>query len=401
MPPAPRAVVVSPLLPFPPVSGGRKRTLRLLEAMERAGLAPAVITPDDADPAAAQALRARGWTVDVVAAHPASLAGRAAQHAARRPSPFLRGVAARVRAAAPGSTLVQLEHTQSAYYLNAVGRVPAVLSLHNLDSELAATVARGRRRGSAAWARDWSRARATATVERRSIPRAARVLCVSEEDAVAVRELGGRPLLAPNGVDEELLALPAERPAGEGVLFFGHLGYGPNRRGLERFLTEGWPAVRAQRPAAVLRVAGPGQDRALEHRLSAIAGVELLGLVEDVSAALAQARVVLVPLWEGGGTRLKVLEAMAAAVPVAATPLGAARLGVEDGREALLAGEPAGLAAALVRLLAEPELAARLAHAGRALAAPFVWRRALAEAEEFYALAARTATSNDRRGPAR
>jgi glycosyltransferase involved in cell wall biosynthesis len=387
MPLAPRAVVVCPVLPHPPVSGGQKRTLRLLEAMERAGLAPALLTSGRDESGAADALRGRGWAVEVLPEPSPSPAARARQHAARRPSPMLRAVEARVRGLAPSSALVQLEHTQSAYYLEAAGAVPTVLSLHNLDSALAATVARGRRTGTPTWARDRLRARAMAAVERRALPRAGHVLCVSEEDATAVRERGGRPLLAENGVDEELLELPADLPEEQRVLFFGHLGYGPNRRGLERFLAHGWPAVRAQRPTARLRVAGPGQDPALARWLAAAPGVEPLGVVPDIASALAGVRAVVVPLWEGGGTRLKVLEALASARPVVSTPLGAAGLGVRDGAEALLAADPAGLAGALVRLLGDGEQSAALGAAGRALATRFTWRRVLAEVEAFYATA--------------
>jgi polysaccharide biosynthesis protein PslH len=154
------------------------------------------------------------------------------------------------------------------------------------------------------------------------LPRADRVLCVSPDDAAAVRAAGGRPLLAPNGVDDAFFAVPdgAQR---ETALFFGHFGYDANRRGLERFVAEGWPEVRVRRPRARLAVAGGGLEPALRVRLEATPGVNALGLVEDLPGVLAGVRAVVVPIWEGGGTRLKVLEALAAARPVVSTPLGA------------------------------------------------------------------------------
>src|SRR4051794_9291697 len=150
-----RALVVCPVLPYPPVTGGQKRTLRLLEAIERAGGRPYVLTADDRDPGAAEALRARGWDVEVVAEPAPGVRRRIRQHLERRPSPYLAGVAARIRALAPGTALLQLEHTQSAYY--AAAGVPTVLSLHNLDSRLLERVARSHAPGSPAWARDWNR----------------------------------------------------------------------------------------------------------------------------------------------------------------------------------------------------------------------------------------------------
>ena len=89
-------------------------------------------------------------------------------------------------------------------------------------------------------------------------------------------------------------------------------------------------------------------DDALRARLAAVEGVEVLGLVADLPGALAAARAVVVPIWEGGGTRLKVLEALAAGRAVVATSLGASGVGFRDGRHGLLGEHPAELAAALV-----------------------------------------------------
>ena len=253
----PRAIVVCPVLPYPPVTGGQKRTLRLLETMERAGARPHVLSADDRSPEAAEALRARGWGVDVVPEPATTARARLAQHVAGRPSPYLHGVAARLeRLQAQGAVLVQLEHTQSAYYRGAPG-IPTVLSLHNLDSRLLAQGARALRPGSVAWLRTWNRARAMRRVERAALPRADRVVCVSSADARAVAHAGGHVLLAPNGVDDAFFAVPAA-PGAEQAVFFGHFGYEPNRRGIERFVAEGWPDVLRRRPQAQ---AGGGRRR--------------------------------------------------------------------------------------------------------------------------------------------
>jgi len=253
-----RALVVSPLLPYPPTSGGQKRTLRLLEAMARAELTPQVLTADEPDPAHVAALRARGWEVEVLAFAP-GLRDRVAQHVARRPSPYLRPVAELLqRTAAMPAALVQLEHTMSAYYHGLRPGTPTILSLHNLDSELIATGARARRAGSLQWAREHSRALSTAHQERRAFAAADLVLCVSEHDATAVEALGGRALLVPNGVDADFFEIPHGPAPGELATFFGHFGYRPNREGLLRFLRHGWPRVLAARPQARLALAGPG-----------------------------------------------------------------------------------------------------------------------------------------------
>ena len=377
------AAVVSPLLPEPPVTGGQKRTLRLLEAMERAGLHPHVLTADPGRDGAVERLRARGWEVDVMVEPPPGAVARLRQHAARLPSPLLHQLAGRFAEVASRAALVQFEHTQSAYYA-APERVPSILSLHNLDSSVARSAARQRRRGSVPWLREQNRAAALRVVERRVLPLADRVLCVSEEDAQAVFRAGGRALLAPNGVDDEFF-IPPQPDSGERALFFGHFGYEANRRGVERFMAEGWPRVRHLRPSARLAIAGGGMDEALRMRLDAVEGVEVLGLVGDLPGVLAAARAVVVPIWEGGGTRLKVLEALAAGRPVVATGLGASGVGFEDGRHGLLGERPEELAAALSVLLADPDRAAGMGVEGRELAERYRWPEALAGVSALYA----------------
>jgi glycosyltransferase involved in cell wall biosynthesis len=260
-----------------------------------------------------------------------------------------------------------------------------VLSLHNLDAELAAAAARSRRAGGLAWARDRNRAAAFAAQERRAFPQVDRVLCVSEHDAEAVAAQGGTPLLVPNGVDADLFAHPAEPAHEELALFFGHFGYRPNHDGLLRFLREGWARTLVARPRARLAVAGPGIDASVRAELEAFPGVDVLGLMPDLPALLARSAAVLVPLWEGGGTRLKALEAMAAARPVVGTPVGVERIGFVAGEHGLVAADPAGLADALAALLADPSRAAALGANARAHAERFRWERVTAELEMLYA----------------
>jgi glycosyltransferase involved in cell wall biosynthesis len=370
------AVVISPRLPEPPVTGGQKRTLRVLEAMARSGLAPRILTTDAGEEGAAERLRMRGWVVEVVPEPPRSTIDRVRQHARRLPSPYLHSVAARFQELAAGAALVQYEHTQSAYYAAPHGAA-TVLSLHNFDSAAASSAAAGRK--GVAWLREHNRAAALRAVERRVIPRADRVLCVSEEDAVAVTRAGGRAILAPNGVDDEFfgVACPGDE---DRVLFFGHFGYEANRRGIERFLAEGWPEVRRLRPNARLALAGGG----LDPNAFRVDGVDVLGLVADLPAVVANARAVVVPIWEGGGTRLKVLEALAAARAVVSTPLGASGIGFEHGRHGLLAESPSALGVALAAVLADSRQASTLGRDGRILAEHYRWKEALSVASAFY-----------------
>ena len=122
----------APSCPSRPITGGRKRTRRLLDAIAAAGGEPHLVTADDTNPAGVAAIRARGWpTRRDRRTRDQACAARAAQHAARRPSPFLDGVARRVSELVErGAAVVHLEHTMSAYY--ATSAAPTVLSLHNM-----------------------------------------------------------------------------------------------------------------------------------------------------------------------------------------------------------------------------------------------------------------------------
>lgn len=382
--PRPYAVVVTPVLPYPPVAGGHKRILRLAEAIARAGAVPHLLTEDPASPDGADALRDRGWRVDVLPAAPQGVRGRTTQHVVRRPSPYLRELAERLAQLAPGAAFVQFEHTQSAYYWEAANGRPVVFSTHNADSRMLATIARAQPRPSLNWARAWNRAFSTAAVQRRATKRADAVICVSEEDAAFFRPSARDVIVAPNGVDPELLTVPEPRQGGEDVLFFGHFGHPPNVIGIKRFLAEGWPLVAAARPAARLRIAGARSPESLRRLAGTTAGAEMIGFVEDLVAEIERAAAVVVPLWQGGGTRLKVLEALASARPVVATPEGVEGIGFRAGVHGLSGADPAALAQGLLRVLSEPATAARLGRAGRELAATFAWPAATAPAEALY-----------------
>jgi glycosyltransferase involved in cell wall biosynthesis len=192
--------------------------------------------------------------------------------------------------------------------------------------------------------------------------------------------------VVPNAVDvEHHRRQPGHpRPDGDTLLFFGSLGYAPNLDGILHFLDRIWPAVLARRPATRLEIVGPGAPPALLARRSA--QVELIGFVEDLRPRLAGAAAVIAPLRLGGGTRLKILEAMAMGRPVVSTSLGAEGLEVRDGEELLLADEPAEFAGAVVRLLEDPRLGERLGRAARArVEQRYSWRTAAERFERFVA----------------
>ena len=351
--------------------------------MESSGLRPHILSLDLTD-AGREEAHARGWVAEQFDEPRYDLRTRLRQHAARRmlaPSPRL---SARIAELGPSSALIQLEEIDALAYLSVACRTSTtVVSLHNVDSEA--------RRGSmtaAAWgqrARSAYHLHRMRLAEARAAHQACAVVCVSPADQEHFDRVGARfTVLAPNGVDECLFSLPVDAAESGSVLFFGSTSWSPNLEGLNRFLQEGWPLVRRIRPDARLRIAGPGVDRALAARRDFDEGVDVVGLVDDIATELQRAAAVVVPIWSGGGTRLKVLEAMAAAKALVGTTLGVSGIGFVDREHGLVADDPTGLAEKLVQVLGDPGEARRYGLAAREHARAFEWTLATRELRAFY-----------------
>jgi glycosyltransferase involved in cell wall biosynthesis len=194
------------------------------------------------------------------------------------------------------------------------------------------------------------------------------VAFTSRDDAALARPMLGPVPAAviPNGVDVGYFRPEPGAPAEPAtIVFFGTLDYFPNRDGLRHFLAEVWPRLAAALPRARLRILGPHPTPDLLARRGP--RVDVPGCVDDLRPHLARASVVIVPLRVGGGTRLKILEAMAMGRPVVSTTIGAEGLEVRDGRELLVADGAEAFTAAVRRVLEDEPLARSLGSEGRAL----------------------------------
>ena len=140
----------------------------------------------------------------------------------------------------------------------------------------------------------------------------------------------------------------------------------PNEDGVEYFCSAIWPLIRERRPQAIFRIVGRNPSPRVQ-RLAEVPGVEVSGTVPDVRPMLAAASVVVVPLRVGGGTRIKIFEALAMEKGVVSTSLGAEGLPVESGVNIELADAPRHFADAVVELLEDEQRRRRLGEAGREL----------------------------------
>jgi glycosyltransferase involved in cell wall biosynthesis len=199
-------------------------------------------------------------------------------------------------------------------------------------------------------------------------------LFVSESDrARAMRQSPGLTArVVPNGVDVDYYR-PERGKEDERIVWVGGLGWFPNRDAVRWMIGSVWPHVRALRPRAVLDLVGAAPPGVLQ-REGAAPGVEAHGFVEDIRPIVARASVFVAPLRVGGGTRLKILDAMAMGKAIVATTLGAEGIGAESEKEIVRADSPREFANAIVHLLEDPDRRRVLGENARSLAERrFAW----------------------------
>ncbi|MGZ6297207.1 MAG: glycosyltransferase family 4 protein [Candidatus Limnocylindrales bacterium] len=203
----------------------------------------------------------------------------------------------------------------------------------------------------------------------------ARLLAVSREEYDAFERLApGRVRLVPNGVDVAAVTPLAGPPPSRSLLFLGSLGYSANADAVRHFVGDIAPYLAASQVS--LTVVGSNPPPAVfEAAARAPLPTEVTGFVPSVDPYIRASRAMIVPLRHGAGTRLKILEALAWGLPVVTTTIGAAGLGLTDGKQALIADEPRAFAAAVERLAADDQLWLHISREGRAFVERhFDWR---------------------------
>ena len=371
-------LAVTSQVPWPLDRGGHLRTFHLLRALAAEYDVRLVAAASSRNAEAVDALADAGidlrlarvrprsaWREGVRMVRAAAVGDPYVMYARHRRRGVLHTLAREAAAEAPD--LWYLDHLDSCLY--APSDAPFVVDCHNVYSEVA------RRTGEAS--RDMLRspylkreARLLAAAEQRAAQAAKAIVAVSDRDARYFAGLGARRVyVAPNGVDTSTYA-GVRRTGASGdplILFVGTLAWPPNAAAVAFLARTVLPEVRRAMPNAVLRVIGADAPRSVQA-LEALPGVEIAGRVADMRAHLRDAHLLAVPLDAGGGTRLKILEAFAAGLPVVSTPLGAEGLRALDG-EHLRIVEREVFGAAVVDLLKHPDRAAGLAVRARRLAA--------------------------------
>jgi glycosyltransferase involved in cell wall biosynthesis len=263
--------------------------------------------------------------------------------------------------------LIQCEWTPYARFLTHTPTVPILMATHNVESQI--------------WARradhtgnpfakvffrtqEWKMRR----FEKQALLRASAATVVTKLDLSTLRNWGVENVnLVPNGVDLETYCPIAEEEREDELLFLASLDWYPNVDALDYFVKNILPIVRARRPGAKLRIVGRKPAESLIKQYSGLPGIDFIGEVKEVRSHLARATVVIVPLRIGGGSRIKILEALAAGKAVISTTIGAEGLDVVSGEHLLVADSPAAFAGGIEELLASTTLRRRLSNNGRKL----------------------------------
>jgi glycosyltransferase involved in cell wall biosynthesis len=261
-------------------------------------------------------------------------------------------------------------------------RVPIVYFAHNVEyliwKRLCDVEPRWWRR--LALALEWRKVR---RCEIRTCRRAAVTIAVSDGDRQRLAEdaPGARVVATPTGVDTTFFAPDegAERP--NHLVFSGSMDWYPNEDAVLHFVDAIFPAIRHRIPEVTFSIVGrnPG---ARVRALASIPGVRVSGTVDDVRPLIAEGAVCVVPLRVGGGTRLKIFEALAMGKPVLSTTLGAEGLDLEPGRHLAIADDPAMFSEAAVALLGDAARRRAMAREGRRLVeARYAWARVVDDFE--------------------
>lgn len=390
-----RILVLSAFLPSRE-SGGRVRLRALMRGLaERHTISLVSFAPPDVDTAIVAEVRASYEEVVVVpSAHIATRARKralqvrslASAHSYERLAcdrPELQAALDDVLART-AFDVVHIEGCPMAHY-DVRGAAPVVLDEQNVEYDVLRRVV-GITRSLPRRAYNAVNARRLQREEEDSWRAADAVAMTSERDARFVAEAAPRTRVAvvPNGVDATSFTPSPTAPEWGTVLFFGELGYYPNTDAMLFFANEVLPILRRTHPSVRLVIVGPNAPPAI--RALASENVVVAGAVPDVRPYIAGAHAVVVPLRVGGGTRLKILEAMAMGRPVVSTSLGAEGLAARHGREILLADGAPGFAEAVARMLDDERLSLALASAGRRLVErEYDWSVAVRKLEELYA----------------
>ena len=290
--------------------------------------------------------------------------------------------------------IVQIEGIELARYIEIVRtespQSNIIFDDHNAETELQRrnmlTDLRQPKRWVAA-AYSWVQVQRLRRFERWAMQNADWTTAVSEADKALLQMLAKDPSVhvtaIPNCIDTQSYANIAEEPIVFDLLFSGKMDYRPNVDAVLWFADHVWPGIVAKRPSTTWAIVGQKPHQRLE-RLRDVQGIMLTGWVESVRPYLAGANLYIMPFRVGSGTRLKLIEAMAAGKTIVSTHIGAEGFPVEDGRELCLVDDAAGMETAVLQLLDDEERRGEYGRVAQQFAQQYDWRNVIPAFKQIY-----------------
>jgi sugar transferase (PEP-CTERM/EpsH1 system associated) len=264
--------------------------------------------------------------------------------------------------------VAHLDTISLAQYLDDLGSVPAVMTHHGAESFMIRRRIWRERNPIKRWFFffEW---RALQRYERRMCPLVASNLVVSaaDRDILAVIAPDARFAVVENGVDIDYFK-PIKPNSAPALIFAGRLDQYSNREGILFFMRDVWPSIKKTHPNTVVNIIGSNPPDALLSLARADSNVKVHGFVSDVRPYFQSASVAICPIRDGGGTRIKVLDALAQGIPIVATTIACEGLDAVSGRDLLIADTPTEFARQIARVFEDAELRATLGANARALA---------------------------------
>lgn len=225
--------------------------------------------------------------------------------------------------------------------IKGIGKIPMVLNHHNIESHMMIRRANKERNLSA---------KLYFLVEGHKLRKYEKKFCRLFNVNIAVSVLDRKRLLAmdpglhvedvPNGVDIDYFKGTKHNIVKHNLVFAGSMDWYPNEDAMIYFLRSIWPSIKKKYPDASLTIAGRRPSAKLKSMVSGYSSVNLTGYVHDVRPLIDRAEVYVCPIRDGGGTKLKVLDAMAMQKAIVSTTIGAEGLEIQDGGQVLIADDP-------------------------------------------------------------
>lgn len=370
----PELLFLSPEPPYPAVGGGAIRTASLLEFLAHRFAIDLILFAEEGSPdpaiAVPQHIARQVWTLRLPK-HRKNLPARIGRNLSRyvhsRPPLMDRfsGFDGRLSELLVGRRYAMgvVEHFWCAPYVHILREHcdELWLDLHNIESvwhqrlaEAENLLLRPALRGFAA---------ASRVLEGELLPQFSRILVPSETDAAVVSAAVGKAPVTvyPNALP--WIDAPA-RSEEDAIIFTGNLEYAPNVTAVYWFSRHVWPWLREWQPGLVWRIVGRN-PQGIRRYVQNDHRIELMGPVENAIAEIARAKVAVVPVLAGSGTRFKIIEAWAAGTPVVSTTIGAEGLGAEHGRNILIADSSRDMRETIAGLFESNDRRAMVGAAGR------------------------------------